>query len=111
MKNKKTENEIIQYRKMFGRASFLGNTIEESSTVRRYLLKAVGVLHDIGYEDRTIEDDRLIKVLEEILFPKSRQNPNPYDGTRDNDRIGIDVSIGESLKLNQVIEYIEEIKQ
>ena len=107
----KTKNEIIEYRKMFGRASFLGNTIEESNTIRRYLLKAVAVLHDIGYADRTIEDDRLIEVLEEILFPKSRQNPSPYDGTRDNHRIGVDVSIGERSKLKQVIEYIEEIKQ
>ena len=100
----KTENEIIEYRKIFGRPSFLGNTLEQNGNIRRYLIKAVGELHELGWIGRSDQDNLVLDVLEEILFPKSRQNPN-YDGSRDC-RIGIDVSIGERSKLTQVVDYI-----
>ena len=101
MENKITEKEIIEYRKIFGRSSFLGNTLEQNNNIRRYLIKAVGELHEIGWIGRSDQDNLVLDVLEEILFPKSRQNPNP-DGSRDC-RIGIDVSIGERSKFDDLL--------
>tara|TARA_R100001594_G_scaffold23129_1_gene44822 strand:+ start:1899 stop:2186 length:288 start_codon:yes stop_codon:yes gene_type:complete len=89
----KTENEIISYRKLHGRGSFFGETLEENATIRRNILKAVDVFHNIKY--RSDQDEQVLNILEEILFPKSRQ-PYFYDegDIRDPEGIGIDCVLG-----------------
>ena len=91
----KTKSEIINYRKLYARASFFGETLEENTTIRRSLLKAVDVLHKIRYP--SAQDEQVLGILEEILFPKSRQPYFYNEGDiRDPEDIGIDCVIGGS---------------
>ena len=100
----KTEKEIIEWRRKYGRASFIGNTLEQNSEIRRSLIKAVGLLHDMkcGFDILSWEDQKVLDILEEILYPKSRHefdwDETTYEskGLRDPDNIGIDIVVYDS---------------
>jgi len=86
---RKNEKEIIEYHRLYGRKSFLGNTLEENAKIRRSLIKAINVLYDIRY--LSDQDQKVLNILEEILYPKSRQPYFYNEGDiRDPDDIGID---------------------
>ena len=94
----KTEKEIIEWKRKYARQSFIGHTLEENKEIRQSLIKAVGVLHDMKYGYYLpSEDQKVLDTLEEILYPKSRHDPE-YDGSRDPDGIGIDIGIGNNYE-------------
>ena len=97
----KTEKEIIEWKRKYGRASFIGNTLKQNSEIRQSLIKTVSLLHDIrcGFHI-SWEDQKVLDILEEILYPKSRHefdwDETTYEskGLRDPDNIGIDCVVG-----------------
>jgi len=90
----KTEEQIIELNRKYSRKSFLGVTLKENAKIRRSLVKAINVLYDLRYLSE--EDEKVLNVLEEILYPKSRQPYFYNEGDiRDPDNIGINCTVGE----------------
>ena len=98
----KTHKEIIEYKRLHGRRSFLGNTLEDDANIRKGLIDAINVLHRLLHEYELSAQDKLVlRILEEIVYPKSRQDD--YDEIRDSDGVGIDCIVG--LKEQMKTEY------
>ena len=88
----KTQREIIAYRRLHDRKSFLGNTLEDDANIRRGLIDAINVLHRLLGEYKLSSPDELVlRILEEIVYPKSRQDD--HDEIRDPDGVGIDILV------------------
>jgi len=94
----KTEKEIIDWKRRYARPSFIGKTQKQNEKIRHHLVRAIDVLHSItGLGHPYAEqDEQVLDILEEILYPKSRHEFDDDGETRDPDNIGIDIVVYDS---------------
>ena len=96
----KTEKEIIDWKRRYARPSFIGNTQKQNEKIRHHLVRAIDVLHSItglgSYGSYSEQNEQILDILEEILYPKSRHEFDDDGETRDPDNIGIDIVVYDS---------------